>query len=104
MQLKEMANASVDLVTCCQAIHWFDDIPAFYAEVRVQFIMFHVDASLIPGRFATWERALVALHLTYREVAAAGDQTQGPTAICKKYSTRANIQVAASSRIMITKS
>ena len=33
MQLKELANASVDLVTCCQAIHWFDDIPAFYAEV-----------------------------------------------------------------------
>ena len=33
MYLKELADASVDLVTCCQAIHWFDDIPAFYAEV-----------------------------------------------------------------------
>ena len=33
MHLKEQDSASVDLVTCCQAIHWFDDIPAFYAEV-----------------------------------------------------------------------
>ena len=33
MHLKELDSASVDLVTCCQAIHWFDDIPAFYAEV-----------------------------------------------------------------------
>ena len=33
MHLKELDSASVDLVTCCQAIHWFDDIPAYYAEV-----------------------------------------------------------------------
>ena len=33
MHLKEQDSASVDLVTCCQAIHWFDDIPAYYAEV-----------------------------------------------------------------------
>ena len=33
MHLKELDSASVDLVACCQAIHWFDDIPAYYAEV-----------------------------------------------------------------------
>ena len=33
MHLKELDSASVDLVTCCQDIHWFDDIPAYYAEV-----------------------------------------------------------------------
>ena len=42
MDLKELANASVDLVTCCQAIHWFDDIPAFYAEVHSSAIINHI--------------------------------------------------------------
>ena len=41
MDLKELANASVDLVTTCQAIHWFDDIPAFYAEVHSSAIINH---------------------------------------------------------------
>lgn len=26
------ADGSVDLLTSCQAVHWFDDISAFYAE------------------------------------------------------------------------
>ena len=28
----DFADGSVDLVTSCQAAHWFDDIGAFYAE------------------------------------------------------------------------
>ena len=28
----DLADGSVDLVTSCQAVHWFDDLGAFYAE------------------------------------------------------------------------